>query len=405
MMITKRLPVLLAGLLLLAACGVSLPDQPQPQVETPAEIPAETPALDAATVPTAAPADGATTTDTPAETPAAVAVSDPASACPAATEGTALYVSRENGFCFLYPSDLQLRPDSRFPQDAVQLVGAPLDPNAMESIALNLGVTYNGLADGLDSAGYAAAWLVRNVESLELPQTPVTIGGYDAVMVEDVPGYSNQRAAVLVANDAKYQLTLLPQPQDVPELAEAATEAWDTVTQSMVFFAPQRTDTVVRAADVCPQAMADTELLIDEVGGYCFLYPTGFAVDTFNPVTLVGGPELGPFGDFHSLRASLTVGGAYPLADMTPEQVLQPGPENNDLNSVVDTTLAGYPAVTYDFVVGPWRQRNAAVVVDDRYYTFVIQPWDPDLFPQALPDVERLWNTVSQSIAFFEPWR
>jgi len=62
-------------------------------------------------------------------------------------------------------------------------------------------------------------------------------------------------------------------------------------------------------------------------------------------------------------------------------------------------------AVTYDFVTGPWLQRNATVVVDDRYYTFVIQPWDPNLFPQALPDVERLWNTASQSVAFFDPWR
>ena len=67
--------------------------------------------------------------------------------------------------------------------------------------------------------------------------------------------------------------------------------------------------------------------------------------------------------------------------------------------------MGGYPAVTVDFVTGPWGQRNASIVVDDRYYTFASGPWDPDLFPQALPDMERLWNTVSQSIAFFDPWR
>jgi hypothetical protein len=315
-------------------------------------------------------------------------------------------VSNENGFCFLYPSDLQLQEDSRYPDDAVQLIGAPLDPNAMESIALNLGIAYNGPADGLDSAGYAAAWLERNAAGLDLPQTATTIGGQPAVGVDNIPGMMmSQRSAFVVANGARYQLTLLPQPQDVPELAEAATRAWDTVTQSILFFAPQRTDTVVRSAAVCPAATADTKLLIDEVGGYCFLYPMDFDLDPNLPGAIVGGPELGPFADWPSVRASLTIGGAYPLGNMTPEQVLQPGPENNDPNSITPATIAGYPAVTYDFVTGPWRQRNAAVVVDDRYYTFVIQPSDADLFPQALPDVERLWQTASESIAFFEPWR
>ena len=90
---------------------------------------------------------------------------------------------------------------------------------------------------------------------------------------------------------------------------------------------------------------------------------------------------------------------------MTPEQALKPPVENSDPNSAVAATIGGYPAVTYDFIAGPWRQRNAAVAVNGRVYTFVAQPWDQELFPQALPDVERLWNTASSSIAFFEPWR
>ena len=411
MMNAKRPSILLPGLLtillLFAACSAPPPDQPPP-----AETPIETPAQDAPTVAPPAPADGAT------ETPADVAAADPTAACPAATEGAALYVSRENGFCFLYPSDLTLRADPRFPEDAVQLTGAPLDPGAMESFALSLGVFYNGPADGMDSAQYAATWVEYNAAGMGLPQndatigggslqqTAATVGGQPAAVIDNLPGMMiTQRGAFVIANGARDQITLLPQPQDVPELAGAANHAWDTITPSIVFFPPQRAVTAVRSADVCPSAAADTKLLLSEVGGYCFLYPADFDPDPTLPAAIVGGPELGPFGDFPSLRASLTVGGAYPLADLTPEQVLQPGPENNDPNSVVATTLAGYPAVTYDFVTGPWRQRNAAVVVDDRYYTFVVQPWDPDLFPQALPDVERLWNTASQSIAFFDPWR
>lgn len=145
MMNAKRLSVLLpillvsllVSLVLAAACSAPLPGQP----------PAES-TITAATAAIAAPAGAA-----------AARASDVAAACPQPTEGTALYVSEENDFCFLYPSDLQLRPHSRFPQDAVQLTGAPLDLGAMESFVLNLGVSYNGPADGLDSAEYAATWM------------------------------------------------------------------------------------------------------------------------------------------------------------------------------------------------------------------------------------------------------
>jgi hypothetical protein len=240
-----------------------------------------------------------------------------------------------------------------------------------------------------------------------LAQSEAVLGGQAAVVIDNLPGMMmGQRGAFVVANGAKYQITLLPQPQDVPELADAATHAWDTVTQSIVFFPPQRPDAVVRSTDVCPVATADTKLLISEVGGYCLLYPVDFELDPTVPYdAIVGGPELGPVEGFPSVRVSLGIGGAYPLVDMTPEQVLQPGVENTDPDSVVATTIGGYPAVTSDFIAGPWLQRNAVILVEESYYTFSSGPWDPDLFPQALPDVERLWQTVSSSIAFFDPWR
>jgi hypothetical protein len=294
----------------------------------------------------------------------------------------------------------------------VLLLGPLADPGDMETVALNVTVANNGPADGLDSAGYAAAWLQYNTPAPllaqtpghEVTQTPATIGGQPAMVADNLPGMmTNLRGAFVVAGGVKYQVTMLPLPQDVPQLADAATQAWDTVTGSIVFFPPQNARTGVRAADVCPAATADTKLLIDEVGGYCLLYPADFAIDPDLPTTIAGGPELGPYSDFAHVRAALSVG-TYPLGQMTPEQALQPPVENSDPNSAAAATLGGHPAITYDFVAGPWRQRNIVVVVDGRVYTFVAQPWDPELFPQALPDVERLWNTASSSIAFFDPW-
>ncbi len=402
----SRLLLLFTLLALLAGCGS--PPAAAPPATTNAAANTPLAAAPDATVTATAAAD---VTQVPA--PAGDLAADPAALCPQAAEGTTLYVSAENGFCFLYPADLKLQPDPLRPDEAVLLLGPLADPGAMETVALNVTVANNGPADGLDSAGYAAAWLQRNAlvpamaqaPDLELAQTPASIGGQPAVVVDNLPGMMmGQRGAFVVSGGVKYQVTVLPLPQDVPQLAAAATQAWETITGSIVFFPPQNTRTVVRSADVCPAATADTKLLLDEVGGYCLLYPADFAIDPNFPNTIVGGPELGPYGDFPTVRASLAVG-TYPLGQMTPEQALQPPVENSDPNSAALATLGGHPAVSYDFIAGPWRQRNIIAVVDGRVYTFVAQPWDPELFPQALPDVERLWNTASSLIAFFDPWR
>lgn len=405
----SRLLLLLTLPVVLAGCGASSGQPAATPTSAAPTLGANTPApVSPAAQPTAA------TSETPASTaePPAQAA-DPAAVCPQATDGTTLFVSAENGFCFLYPAALKLQPDSLRPSEAVQLFGPLAEPGAMETVALNVTVANNGPADGLDSAGYAAAWLQRNVPAsalaqtpaLEMTQTSATIGGQPAAIVDNLPGMmTNMRGAFVVVAGVKYQISMLPLPQDVPQLADAATQAWDTVTSSMVFFPPQNDRTYVRGADVCPAATADMKLLIDDAGGYCLLYPADFAIDPDFPTTIAGGPELGPYGDFAHVRAALSVG-TYPLGQMTPEQALQPPVENSDPNSAVEATLGGHPAVAYDFVAGPWRQRNTIVVVDGRVYTFVAQPWDPELFPQALPDVERLWDSASSSIVFFDPWR
>jgi hypothetical protein len=231
-----------------------------------------------------------------------------------------------------------------------------------------------------------------------------TIGGQPAVVLNNLnlPGMYAQRGAFVVANGIRYQLVLQPQPQDVPQLAEEATLAWDTVTQSIAFFPPQNTRPVVRPEDVCPTETAGSKLLMNLVGGYCLLHPADFAPDPEFPAAIVGGPELGPVDGFVSVRASLAVG-SYDLGSQSPEQMLHPISDQIDPASMMTTTIAGYPAVIYDFI-GPWRQRTALILVGDVVYTFVGQPWDAEKLPQALPDVERLWETVSESIAFFDKW-
>lgn len=344
----------------------------------------------------------------PTAAPSAVAgpAIDPESVCPDATADTIRYISVENGYCFLYPATLTVHPGEIRPQEEVRLAGSIIQLNPMHGIAVNLTVAYNGPADGLDGPQYAERWLdLYSFDlNIDFPHTDTVIGGHPARVVDDLPAMVPQRGAFVVANSIKYRVTLWPQPQDFSELAAETTLAWETVTQSIVFFPPQNSRTVVRPADVCPTETADYKTLVDLREGYCLRYPADFERNPDFFGGIVGGPELGPYDGFDSVRASLTVG-SYPLVSMSPEEVLQPPTEQADAASAVQTTIGGHPALIFDFTGGPWRQRNARLVVGDTAYTFVAQPWDAEKFPQALPDVERLWTVASESIAFFDPWR
>ena len=387
-----------SGLLALILCmvvivGCATPPAIQPSATSTASVvPAQSP-----------PAPIATATVTP--------VLDVSTLCPTGTESATLYVSTENGVCFLYPAGFEAEPDVMRPDEAVILRGPSLTAG-MDRLWVTLNVDYNGPADGLDSARYVERWkeLAYPGEhdlyprDLALTQEEAVIGGAVAQVIGNLPGFSQQRSAFIVANDIKYKITLQPQPQDLPELAEAAQQVWDTVTQSIVFFPPQNTRPVVRPEDVCPAETKDGKLVVSLTGGYCLLHPADFAPDPEFPVAIIGGAELGPVEGFDSLHASLAVS-SYGLGDQSPEQALKPISEQIDHISVMTTTIGGYPAVIFDFIGGPWRQRNAQILVDDVVYTFVGQPWDAEKFPQALPDVERLWKTVSESIAFFDKWQ
>lgn len=380
----KSLWILVIMIMLLAGCAApsATVTTPAPPTATPEPAPAEP-------------------TDTPAAQPSEP---DLAAICPAETEGTTLAVSPENGWCFLYPSNLRVEPDPFRPGEVVHLVGEPLDATAVEGVALSLAVAYNGPADGMSSAEYANMWLELNLPGMDPLEMFDVIGGQPATMFGNLPGFFAQQGAFIVANDSKYQITMQPRPGDVAELDEQAAQAWDTVTQSIVFFPPQNERVVVRPADVCPQVRNGRSLHVNLFDGYCLLLPEGFAVDPTFPARIVGGPEYGPAEGFDSVRASLGIG-VNPLGEQTPEQALQPISEQIDANSVQTTTIAGYPAVVYDFTGGPWRQRTAQIVVGDWVYTFVGQPWDEATFPQALADVETLWNAAVDSIAFFDRWR
>ena len=380
--------LILAAAGILAACRPAAAPTPAPTLPaaTPPQKPVEQPAPPATAAPAPPPAP------------------DPAALCPQPGADQAVYLSRENGFCFLYPAGFAPQPDFTRPQAAVILMGPAENPGAMETIVASLSVAYNGPADGLDSQAYVAKWKSLYQGGADLPTEPVTLGGQAGQMVSDLPGgYASQRAGLVVAGGFKYQVTLQPQPKDSPILAETAQRVWDTVTQSLVFFPPEAAGPVVRPDDVCPAATADTQLWISEAGGFCLLYPADYQMDPDFVGRIIGGPVLADTTDWGQIRTSITLA-TYDQPPAALEQALTPPTEQIDPASVQSVTIGGAPAILYDFTGGPWRQRTASIVARNSVYTLV-GPWDGGAFPGSEAEAEKLWGTVTGSMAFFDKWR
>ena len=345
------------------------------------------------------------------EPPAAV---DPQVICPTPDASTTLYISRDNGFCMLVPLGIELTNDPLRPDEKIFLQGPreTLGPKQQEGAAVWMQVAQNGPAEGLDSAGYAQKWseLYGVSEVFGPPDPPLesesaTIGGEQATILRNLPGMIRMQSAFVVADDVKYQLTLAPQPGDVPELDAAAQALWDTVTGSIVFFPRENPAPAIRAEDVCPTPVEGTLVYRSDRLGVCTLIPADFQPHPEIAEVFVGGQVVGEDPDFGDVRTTLAFGtfghtDDTTLANLLSERVqfIQPG-------TLEEISLGGYPAATFIDTNGAWPSRQAVVLVDGDIYTILVQPEDPVRFPDGVPIAQEAWTTVAESIAFFDPWR
>jgi hypothetical protein len=387
----KSIPILIL-VIVLQACA---PIQAVKPTDTP--VPAQEPS--------AMPMPSATHLPAATETPQASPTPDPLSLCPQASQDASLYYSEENGFCFLYPTYFNLNPDSERPDEAIWLLGPLQTPGSQESLRVYLVVANNGPSEELGSAGYASRWQELYQGSISQSGEQATIGGKPAVVLSDLPAFSPEQSAFIVANGFKYRITLSPQEADVPELAEHIRLVWETVTNSIVFFPPNNQRKYVSASEVCPTNTSETRMFVRLIEGYCLLYPVGFEPAIDFPGQFTGGPVLFNDPDFGDVRVSLTVGTFGSLPGQTPLEVIQPRLEFIDQSSVQEVTIGGQPAVTFIDPRGPWASRQALIMYGSFAYTIVAQPWEPDSHPEGLPYRENIWNTVTVSIRFFDKWR
>ena len=213
------------------------------------------------------------------------------------------------------------------------------------------------------------------------------------------------QSAFTIADEVKYQLTLAPQPGDVPELDAAAQTLWDTVTDSIVFFPRENPAPPVRAEDVCPEAVEGTVAYRSDQLGACTLLPADFQPHPEIAEVFVGGPVVGTDPDFGEVRTTLAFGTFGHSEASAPSELLDERMQFIQPGTLEEISLGGYPAATFIDTNGAWPSRQAIVLVDGDVYTILVQPEDPTRFPEGVPIARQAWQTIRDHLAFFDPWR
>jgi hypothetical protein len=354
-----------------------------------------------------------TTTQVPMEPIDLTQTTDPLAACPKPTGETQLYVNLDDGYCLLYPNGFTVQATIGIPPlPTLNITGAQVitpGPKQQEgSFNAAMSIVRNGPPEGMDSQTYVAQWLERFAPSMSLPQDAITIGGIPAVRVRNIPSYGSVLGAFVVSPFARYSINLTPEPEfSDPALANQANLVWNTVVNSLVFFEPQKDMGYISSPQVCPQAREGEIGYINQIDGYCMVYPSDFGEDPIFPGRIIGGPILGDTADFKDVQTNLMVGTFGIANGQSPRDYLSRLPEGYyDPASIADMTIGNSPAVVYTNLAGPWKSRNAFIVLPGGgVYTIVSQPDDFGLFPEGVPYLNRLFNSVEGSLQFFTPWR
>jgi hypothetical protein len=301
----------------------------------------------------------------------------------------------------LYPSDYTIGTSSFYTSTTTSFSGKPLDPNSIEPVGVGISVAINGPADGLTSLQYA-----QKSQSFNGADAPyeTTLAGLPAAVIPNVPGMLSQQVAYVVANGHRYTITLFPAPGQITELDAEATNTWNTITGSIQFFPPAQARTAIRAEDVCPEQVIATHLNIDLAFGVCNLYPDTFEREDPFSSGFIGGPITGQWSNM-DFRTDLVIGLSGPANGKTPRQFIEERMDPSaSIVDVQDVMIGGWPAVTY-VVEEPVRSRQALIVANDRLYTIVNQPYQDLDFADNQANVELVWQVVTESIAFFDPWQ
>jgi hypothetical protein len=297
------------------------------------------------------------------------------------------------------------------------VVGPTLATYGQEGLVLAFDFSVVGAPGGAGDYD-AHSWGEQVAEENSEPDFELTIepyslsgAGLEGVRVGPMPGMAGGEAAVVRTNDTLYSLTVYPDRAGSPEFAEQVEALWSQLSASIRFFEPISTGVEYKTAqEVCPAEQPGTNLVIRHSEGWCVLIPDSWREDEeFNfPGRFVGGPEIGEFWPGQPPYANIVIGFNGPASDITLNQRVDGRINANsrpDLVQRSDVLIGGFHGVVLRTQDGPFPERLALINANGYMYSVLGQPFDDESFPEAQPELEMAWDTMIESIQFFEPLR
>lgn len=329
-------------------------------------------------------------------------------------EGGTEYINEQGGYCFLLPEGFSVREDNGLD---IFVVGPTLETFGQEGLVLAFGFSVIGAPNG--AGNYTAeAWGAEVTEKHSVPGFELSSEtfsfsgvGLTGVRVGPIPGMVGGEAAFVHHADTLYGITVYPERASWPDYAEQVDGLWAQLSNSVRFFTPVNIgQTYFTPEQVCPMAEPGTVLVLREADGWCVLIPEGWQQDVeFNfPERFLGGPNIGDIWPGQPQYANITIGYSGPVGDITLDQQAEGRANANghpELMQRTDTTVGGYPAIILNTQDGPIPDRVALIHVNGHMYSVLGQPFDAENFAAAQPELEAAWNTMINSIQFFEPFR
>jgi hypothetical protein len=147
--------------------------------------------------------------------------------CPAPGEGASLYTYEPQGYCLLYPDGHN--PVELSEAETVFVVG-----DVMNHVDPRFSVNVT------DAAGEGAVAAADRIETdFGIPgmatRETVTLGGVEAIVLDNMPGQDLNRRVIAVHNGRLYDLTFVPVGADYGEIGERTEEIYQLVLDSFRF--------------------------------------------------------------------------------------------------------------------------------------------------------------------------
>ena len=147
--------------------------------------------------------------------------------CPTPGEGTLLFTIESQGYCLLYPSTHT--PVENSASQTSFVVG-----DLMNHTDPRFSVTVTDAAGASTSEAAAAVLADYGLPEMSTEES-VTLGGEEAIMLDNMPGQDINRRVIVVHNDRIYDLMFTPVGPDYGETGQQTEAVYQQVIDSFTF--------------------------------------------------------------------------------------------------------------------------------------------------------------------------